>query len=346
MTRTKNRESNIELLRIVAMLLVIIVHTNFFTINEPTNSELTSEPIKSATRFFIQSLSIICVNVFVLISGWFGIRPKRRRFLEFLFQIVFILGILYVIFYFINPEKWPLWDSVKATLMIDHRCYWFVKSYVFLYLLSPVLNAFTDNANPKQFLWTVIGFFAIEFIYGWLFQSISFFDRGYSTISFIGLYLLARYINLHGELLKRIPLIADIAIWLIFTLLTTAFGMISNYHTWVYNIRFYFYDSPFVVGASLFFFLSFQKIKFRSRLVNWIGASAFAAYLLHCNVAFMSEIFTPVLKTSYATSPYPMYLLEALVFAFAIFTISIFLDKARITVWNLLVKGYEKINKK
>ena len=67
------RDSNIELLRIVAMFLVLLDHSGYTSINPPTNEEVFSAPMLSLVRHCCQSFSSICVNVFVLISGWFGI---------------------------------------------------------------------------------------------------------------------------------------------------------------------------------------------------------------------------------------------------------------------------------
>ena len=345
-TAKKTRDSNIELLRIVAMLLVLIVHTGFFTIGEPTNSELISDPVKSTMRYFMQALSITCVNLFVLISGWFGIRPKTNRFLEFIFQIFFFLGILYLIFYFINPADWPLWESLKSTLMISTQRYWFIKAYILLYLLSPVLNAYIDRADPKQFRWLLIGFFAFQFVYGWYYGAVTYFDRGYSTLSFIGLYLLSRFVNLHSDKLKNLSLWTDLAIWFGFTLITTTLGVLFNYKTGIGDVRFYYYNSPFVVGASLFLFLAFYKIKFQSKIVNWIGVSAFAAYLLHSNVAFMTDVYCPVLKSVYSAYSYPTYIAFSMAFVLVIFIVAILVDKIRIAIWNVLVKMINKKSKR
>lgn len=65
--RGGNRQSNIELLRIITMLLVMVVHANFFSLGSPSTKEFQAFPQISITRFFIQSISICCINIFVLI---------------------------------------------------------------------------------------------------------------------------------------------------------------------------------------------------------------------------------------------------------------------------------------
>ena len=85
----KERDSNLELLRIIAMLLVLLVHANFLSLGAPSAGEIFYSPVSSFFRFFVEALAIICVNVFILITGWFGIRPKVSRFCALIFQVFF-----------------------------------------------------------------------------------------------------------------------------------------------------------------------------------------------------------------------------------------------------------------
>ena len=62
------------------MLLVLAVHANYFSIGSPSATELKTDIIPSVTRVFLQAACLVCVNVFVLISGWFGIRRSVRRY--------------------------------------------------------------------------------------------------------------------------------------------------------------------------------------------------------------------------------------------------------------------------
>ena len=73
-----NRFSNIELLRIVAMLLVVFVHANYFSLGWINIDDINNDPINSFVRIILEQICIVCVNVFVLISGWFGIKPSLK----------------------------------------------------------------------------------------------------------------------------------------------------------------------------------------------------------------------------------------------------------------------------
>lgn len=334
--KTKTRDSNIELLRILAMLLVLVVHTNFFSIGAPTHAEALTEPTKSFARFLIQSISIICVNLFIFISGWYGIRPKLSRFLEFIFQIVFFYAILFTIFHFKNPEEWTIKASIRGILLVEDAN-WFIKSYIFLYLISPVLNKYVESATKSSFKWLIIAFFCFQFFYGWFYAAVKWFDRGYSTISFVGIYLLASYIKRHSSILVNMAFWKDVFLWLVLTLITTGLAFLTIQYTKYNDNRLYFYNSPFVIAATVFLFLAFNRLHFKSAIVNWIAISCFAAFLLHYNPAFMDGVFQPVIRGAYTQLSYSSFLAYALVFVLAIFSAAIIIDKIRISVWKLIL---------
>ena len=91
----KERLSNFELLRIVAMFMVLLVHADFFSLGEPTAEECVTSPKDVIPRLLFWSLSIACVDIFVLISGWFGIKPRAKGICNFLFSVFFgLLGFM------------------------------------------------------------------------------------------------------------------------------------------------------------------------------------------------------------------------------------------------------------
>lgn len=86
---TKLRQTNIELLRIFSMLMVLVIHYNVGTNGQTTHEMVMSEPLKFVGIASLKSLSFICVNCFIIISGYFGIRWKRKSLCNYLFQIAF-----------------------------------------------------------------------------------------------------------------------------------------------------------------------------------------------------------------------------------------------------------------
>ena len=159
------RESNIELCRILAMLLVLLLHANYFSLGEVEYSDIQVNKVGALLKAFAEQLCIICVNVFVLISGWFGIRPNVKGGLSLLFQ-VFFYHILVVLLFLCIGEPVSL-EQVLDGFYFGSP-YWFVMSYLILYAISPILNAFIESSTPRIFASVLIVFFLLEFIYGWI----------------------------------------------------------------------------------------------------------------------------------------------------------------------------------
>lgn len=188
------RQSNIELLRILAMLLVLIVHADFWALEGPKTGDFVLSPANAWTRTIIESIAIVCVNVFVLISGWFGIKFSARGLSNFIFQCAYFLFGIYI-FLLITGQVQLSLKGIAGCLCLT-KANWFIRAYVGLYILAPVLNAFIECATKTLYRNVLILFFLFQTIYGCS-NAAAFIEGGYSTFSFIGLYLLARYVKIN-----------------------------------------------------------------------------------------------------------------------------------------------------
>lgn len=187
------RQSNFELLRIVSMLLVLAVHANYFSIGSPSATELKTDIIPSVTRVFLQAACLVCVNVFVLISGWFGIRRSVKGGMAYLFQCFFYSAIIYS-FFLITGLVSVSHVQAFQVFYLYYSGGWFVVAYLGLYILAPILNAYIEKVSLRQLAITVLLFYIFQTIFGCM-GHYNFFNLGYSTLSFIGLYMLAQLVR-------------------------------------------------------------------------------------------------------------------------------------------------------
>lgn len=328
------RNSNIELLRIVAMVFVMVVHASFKAIGIPSIDNFNSDLFSSLIRIFGESISIICVNIFVLISGWFGIKIKRKRISEFLFQIVFIVSIMYICFTFINGiniEENYLKNYIKIFI---HDNYWFTNCYIILIVFSPILNKFVESNTRHQVKLFIITFFSIQTILLFLNAYPQWFNKGYSPLSFIGLYILARYLHIYPNCFTNLSRFIDSIIFLLAALTTTLIALMKikggDSDVWLW----YSYNSPLVIIQSLFFFLFFSKIHIESIIVNWVAISCFSVYLVHCNPLFLEPIYIKHIVDNYRNLGSFDFFFNTSFWLFFIFILSILLDKVRIIIWN------------
>jgi surface polysaccharide O-acyltransferase-like enzyme len=326
----QQRESNIELLRIVAMFLVLIVHADFFALGAPSHSEIKANLLDSSLRVFFQSLSIACVDIFVFISGWFGIKPKVKGVSAYIFQCLFFLIGIYAVTLIVG------WSTLSIPGI--RGCFaatslnWFIKAYLLLYILSPVLNAFVETTSRKQFKVILIAFYLFQFIYGWVFSTATaFIEDGYSTISFIGLYLLARYLHLYRPRLTDYRITTDLLILV---------GLVSGVTT-LYLLtpeighRFLSYISPTTLMLTVFTVLAFTKIRISSKFVNWCGASSFAVFLLHTNPNVIWHYTAMCEKLHNMISPWG-YWVGVCFIILLIYVLALLLDQIRIRLWKYL----------
>lgn len=332
----KERMSNIELLRFAAMILVLVVHANFFALGSPTQQDVLANPASALTRIVFQSLAIVCVNVFVLISGWFGIHPSVKGFSNFIFQCLFFLCGIYFVMLGMGLVQLTLKGLAGCLVLLNWN--WFIKAYIGLYILAPVLNAFVEKSTQRQFLNVLISFFTFQTIYSWISNGAVFFEGGYSTMSFIGLYLLARYINVYKPCVLFYPPHYYAWMYLLITIAMASTSFLSvKYGHGILSGKMYSYVNPLVIMSALMLLLWFKGLEIKSKFINWCAASSFAIFLLHTNPNICEPYYTPMVRRIYSTYNGAECIL--VIFAFIIFVAvtAISIDQIRKLMWNKLI---------
>ena len=84
-----NRQSNFELLRLIAMMMVLLLHCNYACLGEADINEIRQHPLTAYVRVFLEHACLSGVNIFILISGWFGIKFRPRGIISLLFNVLF-----------------------------------------------------------------------------------------------------------------------------------------------------------------------------------------------------------------------------------------------------------------
>ena len=325
---TQVRQSNFELLRIICMLMVMTVHAIGY-INE---EDLVGLP--GAINHIIGQLCMICVDVFVMISGWFGIKATWCGAAKLLFQVLYITVLCAIVCHLFGlPVSFH--KDILPFLLLGQG-YWFVVAYLILYALSPILNKFIDHADQKTYRAVLLSWLAVEFLYGFLLDTGSgHFAFGLSPLFFIGLYLLARYARLYPGKLFSLPKRIDFTVYALLSLLS-AIMLWYGYKWFRMGFHLNHYDSPLCIAASLFFLLGFSKMHFQSKPINWIASSAFAIYLIHEH-PLVSGWYDKVFDM--LSDSLPLYYLvypAALCAIVCIGFICILIDKPRVLLWDII----------
>ena len=335
------RQSNFELLRIIAILLVLLLHADFFALSGPSVNEIESNTIDSTLRILFQTICIAAVDIFVMISGWFGIKPTFKGFINLIFQTLYYAILIYAICVVCGFES-ITFTGIKDIILATSGN-WFIKSYILLYILAPILNAYIESAKRSQLRFTLTCFYIFQFIYGWLFPASSdYLVGGYSPISFIGLYLLARYIRIYEPWpTNKSQKALCVYLVAIFIFVTTAcvvpsiaFGL-NN----VYGYNFLTYISPTTIACAVLTVILISKLSISNSLVNRLAKSSFAVYLVFVNPNILSSYGNQfsILHHHYTGV---MYWVITILIVLALYALVSMTDTARIYFYNRLCHLY------
>ena len=323
------RQSNIELLRILAMFMVLISH--YFPLRNLGNNFTNGEGYSMFT-YELNSLCIVCVNVFIIISGYFGIKWKWKSFFNYIFQVFFWVIISYVIAILFKWEEFDtgvLFYKIKSFLSYNY----FILSYLGLCLFAPILNAFIDSSNEKQFRYFIIAFYLFSTIFGWILQVSPEIKEGCTYVSFMGLYLIGAYIRKNDIRLFNFSRWIDLSIYIILGFFLVLITVIAKHYG--INSSPYGYLNPIVILQSIYLFLFFSKLSIQSNVINWIASSSFAVFLFHYNPSIFpiyKKICIGIIKD------YTFHFPVIVFFLIFVFIISILIDKIRIYIFNILLR--------
>ncbi len=269
-----NRDSNLEALRILSMFMIvchhIIVH-GLGVFNAIDGSMATTAILTSIESFFIYG-----VNIFILISGYYGIKLSIRKFI-YLCLLVSLYMVLNTVLTFFSTGHIEFRQIINIFLPVSAAPGWFIFNYFILMLVSPVINKFVDFASKSEYSRQILIFIFMLCYLGFVRRH---FNGGYDIWNFILLYLVARYIHVYNLFVNTSPK-KSIGVYVLCSILIGGIALYMNYlnHPSL-SYRILWYNSPLVLTGSLGLFILFRNMKFRNSLVNWIASSVFSVYLV------------------------------------------------------------------
>lgn len=294
-SKSVERDSNMELLRLVLMCLIVLHHGVVHGLN--LEGLRLSSCILQEQDFLpaciLNSLCIIAVNTFLLISGYYSIRTTKNKFTR-LILLVFIYTLLFSTSFILI--KGGFRSALFSLLLFSHSRYWFILDYLVLMVLAPAINLFFDNTTQKKKCLFVIALIFISCYLGfiWHFEANV---NGYTVFQFITLYSVGKYIHDSKIHLEKIPaliiyLLCSIALTLIMLFLHKS-G--HDERAWLMT----YYNNPILIVSAIAFFFFFKNLKIRNTKINRISASSLSIYLFtssafveNCYYSFISSAYT------------------------------------------------------
>lgn len=231
-----------------------------------------------------RSFSIVAVNVFILISGYFLCKQTvtLKKIFKLWIQVELYSVGIYLILCIISSANisFNIKDLVKYALPLFANQYWFFTQYIILIVLSPILNHFINSLNQEQYkkvlLVLLILFSAIPTIS--IFGNTFGMNNGFSFSWFIVLYLVSAYLRYYpiNFVHPGLIYIACSAILLFSKILSSIIPSLAI----VSNLLFI-YNSIIVMISSVMLFMFFNNLNIKNTTITKIASLTFAVYLLH-----------------------------------------------------------------
>ncbi len=280
----KKRQSNFEILRILAMFCIVMGHSMTHGTLLNTNNDLSN--IKFILFRFLAYNGKIGVYLFILISGYFmiystiSVKKIVKLWLPVFFWSVFLTTVVGQII-----GQFSYKDFALSFIPIISNRYWFVSTYIFLYLLIPVINKVILFLSIKlEFLIILVGaatIFPSHYLYGsnvnsWLFS--------FCFTYFIGAIIRKRKLlqNEKNKMIGRVFLVIGVLCNFMSTIVIT----FARNSTPIFNKLSMFLQQETLfclfIAVGLFVLLGSESVPY-NRFINTIASTTFGIYLIHDN---------------------------------------------------------------
>lgn len=332
--RNKQRESQFELIRIIAQFFIVLYHLLLVFVYPVTQSNLHKA---------IWLPLHIGVPLFILISGYFGIRPSIKGFVK-LAGMVFVLTVPLQLADFFFFRGGGLSRLFHISCFFMGSGFWFVRTYIFLYLFSPVINKYLQNITILQRIY-LIGILALISIYAGdiMEYDLSLFE-GKNLINFILIYVLGNTLSHFRHIWSKWPNIKLLTAWVLFNAVPVITFSILNPNApivmGIYRRFFFSYSSPGLLINSIIFFMVVGQYDFHSKFINHVAKSSLAIYIIHCSFIPQFILYGPLVK--YIVDQYSSN--NALLFS-ALLMITFIIIVACVLFDNLLSPIWKMINR-
>lgn len=299
----KERHYGIDLLRIVAMLMICILHCNLhrgYNLIDPH-----AEPVPWLTWHLSETLCIIAVNLYAMITGYVCILSPWRisRYLALWLQVTFyIIGfyalvlIAWALGYVSEQNAISIIISTLRSLLFES--YWYFYAYTILFFVMPFLNKLLLQLTLRTYTLLMLILFL-------LFPCINLFsatvyNRGYNAVWLAALYIGGAFFRLHSV---RLPRYSCFAAYL-FSAIAVCALCLAHFRDPLS------YAFPLNIIGALALFSVFTTLhpsnRFIRAIIRWIAPLTFGIYLIQCHPFAWRKLSEAghYLSTQYGHSPW------------------------------------------
>lgn len=285
---TNVRTSNIELYRIVCMLVIVAHH---YVVNSGLKGlmEDNASNVSSLYLWIFGMWGKTGINCFLMITGYYMCKSQItiRKFLKLILQIYLYNIVIYLIFLSLGLESVSPRRLMQLALPIWGVSTDFVSGFILFWLTIPFWNVLIHNISKRQhliLLLLLLTFYSIL-------SNIPTFEVNLNYFSWFGvLYIIASYIRIYPH-----ALLSNARLWGMSSIVSILMAIVSVYLLYRFKGEYHYWfvsesNKFLAVAVAVSTFLWIKKINIPyNKWINTIGASTFGVLLIHANSAVMRQ---------------------------------------------------------
>lgn len=328
----KKRSSNLELYRIICMLMIVAHHYAADYGIYTTGEQLLVDPdcVNSDFLRIFGAWGKTGINCFMMITGYFMCTSKisLRKFLKLILQIYLYKLVLFPIFLIGGYETLNIESIIQLLMPVWGLNNNFISCFIVFYLTIPFLNILVHNMTKREHELLIILLLLCYTILG----SIPKFNITFNYVSWFGaIFFIASYIRLYpNKLFERKSPWG----WLSLFFIALSCMSIPIMHRLFNNSNFFVADSNkfFAVTIAICSFLWFKNLNLRyNKVINIIGASTFGVLLIHANRGVRTWLWQDALDSlGHFSLSLGLFMLYSLGVVLAVFTVCNIIDQIRV----------------
>lgn len=310
----KKRFANMELLRIVTMFLIVSLHYVSYT------DILSSGNVYIARMIY--AFTYCCVDIFVLISGWFfsksnviGFKKATEKSVFLWLKTIFYSIVMFVIAVVVLKQKIYPDLLIETFLPVTCSAYWFLTAFICLLFAVPFLDKLINSISTNQHKLIVLAIIMMFCVPATFFPDNWLMDKseGFSLIWFLCLYLIGAYLHRITDNIKQSKYLFLIGYFVCCLLIFAYFVIVKKLCLKLgitdRSVRVYRYTSLPVLASAICLLLFFAKIDIKSpkaeKIILSFSSVTFDVYLIHCYELMCSHLYVDILHADkYYNSPF------------------------------------------
>ena len=340
MGEKKVRDSNFELLRIIAIFGIILHHLVIKGADTCGYVDSYNYSRDGIIGLIINSMVVGGVNCFILITGWFGVNRLYKGFLKVFLETCLFGLISYFLVCVLSSEAFSIPHLLDS---LDFRNNWFVVSYMMLLLVTPMIERSLLGIKYQDFRNWIFLLTVFNLVFVLLFNRMN--NHGYNALQFIYLYYIARFLRCGLESKRKWVLwLKQYSVWIYMLSVILLFGGYLFFYG-IYkapqSIKWFGYNQPLVILLAISLFLSIERVNFKSKFVNTLATGVFGIFVLHTTTYMIP------LRNDFSHSLYIDYGYGGLVlFGIMIFVLGTIISVPGAKIVTFLINRFIITNKK